>query len=184
MNELAGKPCSSTSGRAARVAGLPVEELVALRRRRCGSGWRTGHQFLFRAWENDRSPIGSATIENDAFSSQAGDPAWTTRRHGTRPSSAADRLFYEHGIRPVGMDDIRDASGVSLKRLYRLFPAKERARRGGAAAPRGGVLGDHWAAAVEAAADPREASSAFFDHLHAWFTRARLPRLPVRQCLG
>ena len=38
---------------------------------------------------------------------------------------AADRLFNEHGIRAVGMDQIRDASGVSLKRLYRLFPAKE-----------------------------------------------------------
>jgi AcrR family transcriptional regulator len=43
----------------------------------------------------------------------------------TRVLNAADRLFYEHGIRAVGMDQVRDASGVSLKRLYRLFPAKE-----------------------------------------------------------
>ena len=42
---------------------------------------------------------------------------------------AADRLFNEHGIRTVGMDQIRDASGVSLKRLYRLFPAKEHSSR-------------------------------------------------------
>ncbi|MCX5563337.1 TetR/AcrR family transcriptional regulator [Streptomyces sp. NBC_00038] len=38
---------------------------------------------------------------------------------------AAEELFYGRGIQTVGMDDIRGASGVSLKRLYQLFPAKE-----------------------------------------------------------
>jgi len=38
---------------------------------------------------------------------------------------AAEELFYGRGIQSVGMDDIRGASGVSLKRLYALFPAKE-----------------------------------------------------------
>jgi AcrR family transcriptional regulator len=38
---------------------------------------------------------------------------------------AAEQLFYRRGIHAVGMDDIRTASGVSLKRLYQLFPAKE-----------------------------------------------------------
>ncbi|MFE2297258.1 TetR/AcrR family transcriptional regulator [Streptomyces sp. NPDC059445] len=38
---------------------------------------------------------------------------------------AAERLFYGRGIQAVGMDDVRGASGVSLKRLYQLFPAKE-----------------------------------------------------------
>ncbi|MEU6031839.1 TetR/AcrR family transcriptional regulator [Streptomyces tauricus] len=38
---------------------------------------------------------------------------------------AAETLFYGLGIQSVGMDDIRGASGVSLKRLYQLFPAKE-----------------------------------------------------------
>ncbi|MFJ6835859.1 TetR/AcrR family transcriptional regulator [Streptomyces sp. NPDC091209] len=38
---------------------------------------------------------------------------------------AAEELFYGRGIQAVGMDDIRSASGVSLKRLYQLFPAKE-----------------------------------------------------------
>ena len=36
----------------------------------------------------------------------------------------ADRLFYERGIAAVGMDDVRDASGVSLRRLYSLYPSK------------------------------------------------------------
>lgn len=37
---------------------------------------------------------------------------------------AADRLFYERGVAGVGMDDVRDASGVSLRRLYSLYPSK------------------------------------------------------------
>lgn len=36
----------------------------------------------------------------------------------------ADQLFYERGIAAVGMDDVRDASGVSLRRLYSLYPSK------------------------------------------------------------
>ncbi|CAL9601374.1 hypothetical protein SUDANB58_05446 [Streptomyces sp. enrichment culture] len=42
-----------------------------------------------------------------------------------RVLDAAEELFYGRGVRSVGMDDVRTASGVSLKRLYRLFPAKE-----------------------------------------------------------
>lgn len=38
---------------------------------------------------------------------------------------AADRLFYGRGLQNVGMAEVRDASGVSLKRLYQLFPSKE-----------------------------------------------------------
>ena len=37
----------------------------------------------------------------------------------------AEALFYRRGIQPVGMDDVRDALGGVLKRLYRLFPSKE-----------------------------------------------------------
>ncbi|GAA3038139.1 TetR/AcrR family transcriptional regulator [Streptomyces glomeratus] len=42
-----------------------------------------------------------------------------------RALDAAEELFYGRGIQSVGMDDIRGTSGVSLKRLYQLFPAKE-----------------------------------------------------------
>ena len=38
--------------------------------------------------------------------------------------AAADRLFYERGIAGVGMDEVRDAAGVSLRRLYSLYPSK------------------------------------------------------------
>ncbi|MFT5201567.1 MAG: AcrR family transcriptional regulator [Candidatus Aldehydirespiratoraceae bacterium] len=42
----------------------------------------------------------------------------------TRVLSAADSLFYEHGIGAVRMTDIRDQSEVSLRRLYSMFPHK------------------------------------------------------------
>jgi AcrR family transcriptional regulator len=38
----------------------------------------------------------------------------------------AEQLFYAQGVHAVGMDDIRDGSGVSLKRMYRSFATKER----------------------------------------------------------
>ncbi len=38
---------------------------------------------------------------------------------------AADRLYYARGIQSVGMDELRTEAGVSLKKLYQLFPSKE-----------------------------------------------------------
>lgn len=43
----------------------------------------------------------------------------------TRLLDTAEALFYERGVQAVGMDEIRGGSGVSLKRLYQCFPAKE-----------------------------------------------------------
>ncbi|MFJ3926646.1 TetR/AcrR family transcriptional regulator [Streptomyces sp. NPDC090022] len=43
----------------------------------------------------------------------------------TRLLDTAEELFYAEGIQAVGMDRIRAGSGVPLKRLYRLFPAKD-----------------------------------------------------------
>ncbi|RSN71608.1 TetR/AcrR family transcriptional regulator [Actinomadura sp. WAC 06369] len=43
----------------------------------------------------------------------------------TRLLDAAESLFYRRGVQAVGMDDVRTASGVSLKRLYGTFPSKE-----------------------------------------------------------
>jgi AcrR family transcriptional regulator len=37
---------------------------------------------------------------------------------------AADTLFYGRGISGVGMAEIRDASGVSLRRIYGMYPSK------------------------------------------------------------
>ena len=81
---------------------------------------------------------------------------------------AADRLFNEHGIRTVGMDQIRDASGVSLKRLYRLFPAKEQLVEEVLRRRDEAFLSQLTEAAAQAAG-PREAILGFFDILHDWF---------------
>lgn len=37
---------------------------------------------------------------------------------------AAEELFYGQGIQAVGMDAVRSASGVTLRRLYQAFPSK------------------------------------------------------------
>ncbi|MFB6579899.1 MULTISPECIES: TetR/AcrR family transcriptional regulator [unclassified Streptomyces] len=87
----------------------------------------------------------------------------------TRLLDAAEELFYRHGIQTVGMDRIRTASGVPLKRLYRLFPAKEslvtaylerRDRR----------WLDSLRTAALAPAEPRARVLAVFDWLADWFT--------------
>ncbi|MEU5079126.1 MULTISPECIES: TetR/AcrR family transcriptional regulator [Streptomyces] len=80
----------------------------------------------------------------------------------------AEALFYAHGIQAVGMDRVREASGLPLKRIYRLFATKEdlvvavlrrRDRR----------WRESLAAHVERVADPRERVLAVFDWLAAWF---------------
>ncbi|MCG6493981.1 TetR/AcrR family transcriptional regulator [Kitasatospora sp. A2-31] len=81
---------------------------------------------------------------------------------------AAERLYYEKGIQAVGMDEVRAASGLPLKRIYRLFAAKEDLvvavlRR----------RDERWrgqlAAHVEQFGDPRERVLAVFDWLAGWF---------------
>ncbi|WP_159806154.1 TetR/AcrR family transcriptional regulator [Cellulomonas citrea] len=82
--------------------------------------------------------------------------------------TAADRLFYGRGVQAVGMDAVRAAAGVSLKRIYALFPSKDdlvvavlqhRTQRWNA-----GIL-----AATAAVGDPRDKLLAVFDFLAGWF---------------
>jgi AcrR family transcriptional regulator len=82
--------------------------------------------------------------------------------------AAANSLFYARGIHAVGMDELRTASGIPLKRLYRLFPSKDAIVEA--------VLLDWrraWAAgigaAVDAAEGPGERLLAIYDFLAAWF---------------
>ena len=81
--------------------------------------------------------------------------------------AAAADLFYSRGIAAVGMDDIRTASGVPLKRLYQCFPSKDRlveaylSRRD-----------ERWLAAlalhVSRSRDPRQRVLAVFTFLAEW----------------
>ncbi len=84
---------------------------------------------------------------------------------------AADRLFYTRGVNSVGMDQVRDAAGVSLRRLYAAFPAKEDVILA--------VLDKRhraWTDAVEeriaAAPDARAKVLAVYDFLTDWFAEA------------
>ncbi|MEU8384187.1 TetR/AcrR family transcriptional regulator [Streptosporangium sp. NPDC048865] len=80
----------------------------------------------------------------------------------------ADRLFYERGIQAVGMDAIRTAAGVPLKRLYAQFPSKA-ALLAEVLRYRSGI----WDAGISAAAadadTPRDKLLAVYDFLDAWF---------------
>ncbi len=86
----------------------------------------------------------------------------------TRLLDAAESLFYGRSVRAVGMDEVRAASGVSLKRLYQLYPAKELlvvaylARRD---TRWRGRLAQH----VEREPDPTHRLLAVFDWLGLWF---------------
>lgn len=83
--------------------------------------------------------------------------------------AAAARLFYARGFTAVGMDELRAESGVPLKRLYRLFPAKEAIIEEVLH-----IWRQSWTvsvtAQVEAAREPRERLLAVYDFLASWFT--------------
>lgn len=83
---------------------------------------------------------------------------------------AADRLYYSRGIQAVGMDELRAAAGVPLKRLYRLFASKdaivaEVLRR------RHALWEEGLTAAVIAAGTPRDRLLAIYDYLAGWFAQ-------------
>lgn len=82
---------------------------------------------------------------------------------------AAEMLFYERGVQAVGMDAIRDACGVSLKRLYQCFPSKDQLvaeylRR------RDQRWREELTRFVERRADPADRVAAVFDWLYEWFS--------------
>ncbi|MGS2618773.1 TetR/AcrR family transcriptional regulator [Micromonospora sp. LZ34] len=82
--------------------------------------------------------------------------------------TVADRLYYSRGIQAVGMDALRAEAGVSLKRLYQLFPSKEslveevlhRRRR---------IWNELVDAAVATGETPRARLLAVYDMLARWF---------------
>lgn len=83
---------------------------------------------------------------------------------------AAEELYYAKGYAAVGMDELRAAAGVSLKRVYALFPSKNDIIKD--------VLGrkhDEWesmltSAVGEAGDDPRARLLAVYDFLQVWFS--------------
>lgn len=84
---------------------------------------------------------------------------------------AAEELFYGRGIQCVGMDELRGASGLSLKRLYQLFPTKEQLVAA-YLARRDERWRRHLAEHVARQRDPRQRIPAVFDRLEEWFGEA------------
>jgi AcrR family transcriptional regulator len=81
---------------------------------------------------------------------------------------AADELFYAHGVQAVGMDAVRTAAGVSLKRIYSLFASKDELIVA-VLHHRTTVWDSGLASASERATSARERILAIFDFLDAWF---------------
>lgn len=82
--------------------------------------------------------------------------------------ATADELYNAKGIQAVGMDELRTAAGVSLKKLYAEFPSKSAIVMA--------VLErrhDSWTEGLEAtvrqASTPRDRLLAIFDYLAGWF---------------
>lgn len=81
---------------------------------------------------------------------------------------AADRLYYAKGYAAVGMDELRTAAGVSLRRIYTVFGSKDdivlavldRRHR---------MWEDGLTERVARAAAPREKLLAVYDYLADWF---------------
>lgn len=84
--------------------------------------------------------------------------------------SAAEDLYYRKGFAVVGMDELRTAAGVSLRRLYSLFPSKDGiilavlARKH--AEWERGVAGQ----VAAAGSDRRQRLLAVYDFLQDWFS--------------
>src|SRR5438105_10580733 len=52
-------------------------------------------------------------------------PVHKPATHAERILAAADKLFYEQGIRAVGVDTIAAEAGVSKRTLYNHYPTKD-----------------------------------------------------------
>ncbi|MCP2263226.1 TetR/AcrR family transcriptional regulator [Promicromonospora thailandica] len=81
---------------------------------------------------------------------------------------AADELFYTKGVQAVGMDAVRTAAGVSLKRIYSLFSSKDELVVA-VLRHRTAVWDDGIASASERATTARARLLAIFDFLDGWF---------------
>lgn len=81
---------------------------------------------------------------------------------------AADELFYSRGVQAVGMDELRAAAGISLKRMYALFPSKADIVAE-VLAGRTAVWNERIRAEADKYDSPRSKVLSIFDFLDGWF---------------
>ncbi|MFJ4253836.1 TetR/AcrR family transcriptional regulator [Microbacterium sp. NPDC090003] len=83
--------------------------------------------------------------------------------------SAAEELYYRRGYAAVGMDELRQSAGVSLRRLYGLFPAKNDIVAAVLARKHGEWESGLTAAVADAGGDARTRLLAVYGYLENWF---------------
>lgn len=83
--------------------------------------------------------------------------------------SAAEELYYRKGYAAVGMDELRAAAGVSLRRLYTLFPAKTDIVAAVLARKHREWESGLSGAVTDAGGDPRTRLLAVYGYLEDWF---------------
>lgn len=81
---------------------------------------------------------------------------------------AADELFYARGVQAVGMDALRSAAGISLKRMYALFPSKSDIVAE-VLAGRTALWNERILAEAAQHDAPRDKILSIFDFLDSWF---------------
>lgn len=81
---------------------------------------------------------------------------------------AADELFYTRGVQAVGMDELRSAAGISLKRMYALFPSKSEIVAQ-VLAGRTALWNERILAEAAKHDNPRDKLLSIFDFLDSWF---------------
>jgi AcrR family transcriptional regulator len=86
----------------------------------------------------------------------------------TRIVETADELYNAKGIQVVGMDELRAAAGVSLKKLYQEFPSKSSIVMA-VLERRHASWTEGLDARVRQAGTPRDRLLAIFDFLAQWF---------------
>lgn len=83
--------------------------------------------------------------------------------------AAADELYYRKGYAAVGMDELRAAAGVSLRRLYASFPSKTDIVTAVLARKHAEWESGLTGAVADAGGDPRDRLLAVYAYLEDWF---------------
>ncbi len=83
--------------------------------------------------------------------------------------STAEELYYRKGYAAVGMDELRQEAGVSLRRLYSLFPSKTDIVAAVLARKHAEWESGLSGAVADAGGDPRARLLAVYGYLENWF---------------
>lgn len=128
-------------------------------------------------------PKPKLVVSRDARGGTAGSKRRPPDQARASLLAAADRLFYEHGLRAVGVDAIADAAGVTKRTLYYHFATKE-----ALIAAYLQARDDATRLAIERAAAecvlPGDRIVAVFEHLERWFATPEYRGCPFNNAIA